>query len=221
MKSTEIHDRAAAPTESRRGASSPRDGRGRTTPAPSLVLAGVPPPWRPGVHRPAGEGAGGAWHHHRGGPHDRRPTPRRPAAPRPRRPKRSAAARSPGHGAPTAATPRAGCAPPPASPKPTRAPGAYPISGTTSLTASSKVGASAAAPLPSGPSYVQARTPEALLVAGAPTRFRRRRECARATSSWEMASWEPSAEGAGAVAAERRTCRCGDDAAPTRGRRRS
>ena len=143
---------------------------------------------------------------------------RRPATPRPRRPKGSAAARSPGHGSPT---PRAGRAPPPASPKHTRAPGAYPMSGTPSPTAPSKVGASAAAPLPSGRSCVPARTPEALSVAGAPTRFRRRRECARATSGWGMAPWAPSTEGAGAAAAERRTCRCGDDAAPTHGRQRS
>ena len=193
---------------------------------PSLVLAGVPPPWRPGVHRPAGEGTDGAWPHHRGGPHDRRPLPppsghpetaaakgvRRRAQPRPRR---SGRGEAPGR------LLRAGRAPPPASPKPNRSPGAYPMSGTPSPTAPSKVGASAAAPLPSGRSCVPARTPEALSVAGAPTRFRRRRECARATSSWGMASWAPSTEGAGAAAAERRTCRCGDDAAPTRGRRRS
>ena len=148
-------------------------------------------------------------------------SPRHPAGPRPWRPKASAAAHSPGRGAPAAATPQTGRAPPPASPKHTRAPGAYPMSGTPSPTAPSKVGASAAAPLPSGRSSVPARTTEALSVAGAPTRLRRRRECARATSSWGIASWARSTEGAGAAAAERRTCRCGDDAAPTRGRRRS
>ena len=91
-----IHGRAVAPTESRRGAFPHRDGTGRTAPS---SLAGVPPPWRPGVHRPAGEGTDGAWPHHRGGPHDRRPLPppsghpetatakgvRRRAQPRPRR----------------------------------------------------------------------------------------------------------------------------------------
>ena len=148
---------------------------------PSLAGA-PPPPALPGVHPPAGEGVGGAWPHHRGGPHDSRPLHppsgrletaaakgvRRRAQPRPRRSGRGDA--------------RAGRAPPPASTKPTRPPGAYAMSGTPSPTAPSKVEAGAAAPLPSRWSSVPARTPETLLVAGAPTRFRRRRECVRAIS---------------------------------------